>query len=134
MNEQNISEIAFEEACTVDPQQTAKQLFSRLTHGSAYAHHLLDGLATGIAVVASATVLAASLVFGNVAVVIGCVALLGSLIGFGRYNLPPARIFLGDSGSLFIGFFLAVLSVDSSIKSTTRSELESARPSGPSLM
>lgn len=79
----------------------------------------LDGLATGIAVVASATVLAASLVFGNVAVVIGCVALLGSLIGFGRYNLPPARIFLGDSGSLFIGFFLAVLSVDSSIKSTT---------------
>ena len=79
----------------------------------------LDGLATGIAVVASATVLAASLMFGNVAVVIGCVALLGSLIGFGRYNLPPARIFLGDSGSLFIGFFLAVLSVHSSIKSTT---------------
>ena len=79
----------------------------------------LDGLATGIAVVASATTLAASLTFGNVAVVIGCVALLGSLIGFGRYNLPPARIFLGDSGSLFIGFFLAVLSIDSSIKSTT---------------
>lgn len=79
----------------------------------------LDGLATGIAVVASATTLAASLMFGNVAVVIGCVALLGSLIGFGRYNLPPARIFLGDSGSLFIGFFLAVLSIDSSIKSTT---------------
>lgn len=47
MNEQSISEITFEESCTVDPQQTAKQLFSRLTHGCAYAHHLLDGLATG---------------------------------------------------------------------------------------
>ena len=47
MNEQNISQIAFEEACTVDPHQTAKQLFARLTHGSAYAHQLLDGLATG---------------------------------------------------------------------------------------
>ena len=46
MNEQNISAIAFEEACTVDSQQTARQLFSKLTHGSAYAHHLLDGLAT----------------------------------------------------------------------------------------
>ena len=79
----------------------------------------LDGLATGIAIVALGTVLAASLMFGNVAVVIGCIALLGGLIGFGGFNLPPARIFLGDSGSLFTGFVLAVLSVAASIKSTT---------------
>jgi fluoroacetyl-CoA thioesterase len=47
MNEQGISQICFEEACTVQPDQTAKSLFSRLAHGSAYAEHLLGGLATG---------------------------------------------------------------------------------------
>jgi len=79
----------------------------------------LDGLATGIAIVALSTVLATAYMLRNGAVVIGCVALLGALLGFGRYNLPPARLFLGDSGSLFVGFFLAVLSVEASIKSTT---------------
>lgn len=79
----------------------------------------LDGLATGIAIVALSTVLAAAYVLGNGAVIIGGGALLGALLGFGRYNLPPARLFLGDSGSLFVGFFLAVLSVEASIKSTT---------------
>ena len=47
MNEQGISEISFEEVCTVDPDQTAKRLFTRLAHGGAYAHQLLEGLATG---------------------------------------------------------------------------------------
>ncbi len=47
MNEQGISEICFEEACTIHPDQTAKSLFSRLAHGCAYADQLLDGLATG---------------------------------------------------------------------------------------
>ena len=47
MNEQGISEICFEEACTVHPDQTAKSLFSRLAHGCAYADQMLDGLATG---------------------------------------------------------------------------------------
>jgi UDP-GlcNAc:undecaprenyl-phosphate GlcNAc-1-phosphate transferase len=79
----------------------------------------LDGLATGIAIVALATVLATAVVIGNGTVAVCAVALLGALLGFGRYNLPPAKIFLGDSGSLFVGFFLAVLSVEASIKSTT---------------
>ncbi len=47
MNEQGISQICFEEACIIHPDQTAKSLFSRLSHGCAYAHQLLDGLATG---------------------------------------------------------------------------------------
>jgi len=48
-----------------------------------------------------------------------CGALAGSLAGFLPYNFRPARIFLGDSGSLFVGFMLAVLSVHGSTKSTT---------------
>jgi len=44
------------------------------------------------------------------------VALAGSLLGFLRYNFNPARIFLGDSGSLFLGFVLAVVSVRGSTK------------------
>lgn len=47
MNEQGISQISFQEACTIHPDQTAKSLFSRLAHGTSYANHLLDGLATG---------------------------------------------------------------------------------------
>ena len=47
MSEEGISAICFEEACTIHPDQTAKSLFSRLTHGRAYADALLDGLATG---------------------------------------------------------------------------------------
>ncbi|HKP75864.1 MAG TPA: MraY family glycosyltransferase, partial [Longimicrobiaceae bacterium] len=79
----------------------------------------LDGLATGIALVALATTLAVSARLGNWEVALVCAALAGSLAGFLRYNLLPARIFLGDSGSLFVGFMLAVLSVHGSTKSAT---------------
>jgi UDP-GlcNAc:undecaprenyl-phosphate GlcNAc-1-phosphate transferase len=79
----------------------------------------LDGLATGIALVALATMLAVSAKLGNWQVALVCAALAGALAGFLRYNMRPARIFLGDSGSLFVGFMLAVLSVHGSTKSTT---------------
>ncbi|MBA2685324.1 MAG: undecaprenyl/decaprenyl-phosphate alpha-N-acetylglucosaminyl 1-phosphate transferase [Gemmatimonadaceae bacterium] len=79
----------------------------------------LDGLATGIAIVALATVFAAATVLGNLEVAIVACVLIGALFGFARYNFSPARIFLGDSGSLFIGFMLAVLSMHGSIKSAT---------------
>jgi UDP-GlcNAc:undecaprenyl-phosphate GlcNAc-1-phosphate transferase len=78
----------------------------------------LDGLATAIALVALTTTLALSLALGNWAVALVCAALAGALVGFFRYNFRPARIFLGDSGSLFVGFMLAVLSVHGSTKST----------------
>jgi len=78
----------------------------------------LDGLATGIAIVALATTLAVSMILGNLEVAFVCAALLGALVGFLRYNFNPARIFLGDSGSLFVGFMLAVLSVHGSLKSS----------------
>lgn len=79
----------------------------------------LDGLATGIAIVALTTVFAAATVLGNFEVATVALVLIGALIGFARYNFSPARIFLGDSGSLFIGFMLAVLSMHGSIKSAT---------------
>lgn len=71
----------------------------------------LDGLATGIAIITLAVMLAVSTALGNSEAVILCVALLGSLLAFLRYNFSPAKIFLGDSGSLFVGFMLAVLTV-----------------------
>jgi UDP-GlcNAc:undecaprenyl-phosphate GlcNAc-1-phosphate transferase len=77
----------------------------------------LDGLATGIGLVALTTTLAVALKLGNGDVALVCAALAGALLGFLRYNIRPARIFLGDSGSLFVGFMLAVLSVHGSTKS-----------------
>jgi UDP-GlcNAc:undecaprenyl-phosphate GlcNAc-1-phosphate transferase len=79
----------------------------------------MDGLASSIALVALMTVLAAALGLGNTDVVLIGLALAGALLGFLRYNFYHARIFLGDSGSLFVGFMLAVLSVHGAVKSAT---------------
>ena len=79
----------------------------------------LDGLATGIGLVVLSAVTLAAVVLHNMIVVLVALLLVGALLGFLRYNLSPARIFLGDSGSLFIGFMLAVLSIHGSLKSTT---------------
>ena len=74
----------------------------------------LDGLATGMAVIALATTVLVAAALGNVQVMFLSIALIGALIGFLRYNFSPAQIFLGDSGSLFVGFMLAVLTVHGS--------------------
>jgi UDP-GlcNAc:undecaprenyl-phosphate/decaprenyl-phosphate GlcNAc-1-phosphate transferase len=79
----------------------------------------LDGLATGLAVVALATTAGVAIALNNGDVALMCAALGGALLGFLRYNLRPARIFLGDSGSLLVGLMLAVLSVHGSSKSAT---------------
>ncbi|MDQ3243795.1 MAG: undecaprenyl/decaprenyl-phosphate alpha-N-acetylglucosaminyl 1-phosphate transferase [Gemmatimonadota bacterium] len=71
----------------------------------------LNGLAAGIAIVACAATMIAALVLGNGIVLVPIVALGGALFGFLRYNFPRARVFLGDAGSLSVGFLLAVLSV-----------------------
>ena len=77
----------------------------------------LNGLAGGIAVVACATIFVAGLALGNLAVLMPAVVLGGALIGFLRFNFPGARIFLGDSGSMSIGFLLAVLSLHAATNS-----------------
>lgn len=79
----------------------------------------LDGLATGIALIALVTIGGVSLLLGNYAVAAACAVMMGALLGFLRYNFSPARIFLGDSGSMFVGFMLAVLAVRGSVKAAT---------------
>jgi len=79
----------------------------------------VDGLATGSALFASLVLLTVSLIQGNALVAVIALVLTGALAGFLRYNFNPASIFLGDSGSLFIGFALAMLSVQGSQKAST---------------
>jgi UDP-GlcNAc:undecaprenyl-phosphate GlcNAc-1-phosphate transferase len=79
----------------------------------------LDGLATGASLFAALVMLVVSFFMGHTLAVVISLALTGALIGFLRYNINPASIFLGDSGALFIGFLLAALSLLSSQKAST---------------
>ncbi len=74
----------------------------------------LDGLASGVAIVAAMTISAISLINNDPATATVAFVLAGALVGFLRYNFNPAKVFLGDSGSLFVGFALAILSIQSS--------------------
>ncbi|WP_127581173.1 glycosyltransferase family 4 protein [Paenibacillus koleovorans] len=71
----------------------------------------LDGLAGGVSAIATGTILVMAILMGNPTVIVLSVLLLGSIIGFLYYNFHPAKIFMGDSGALFLGFSLATLSV-----------------------
>lgn len=71
----------------------------------------LDGLAGGVSAIATATMMVLALMMGNVTVALLCSILLGSIIGFLFFNFYPARIFMGDSGALFLGFSLATMSI-----------------------
>jgi UDP-GlcNAc:undecaprenyl-phosphate/decaprenyl-phosphate GlcNAc-1-phosphate transferase len=79
----------------------------------------LDGLAAGIGLIISATVFSISVYLGNIESSLILAALSGALLGFLCHNLHPARIFLGDSGSLLIGFLLAVSAIQSTSKAAT---------------
>ena len=82
----------------------------------------LDGLAVGISAIAALGMFAVAA--GNSAFVASIsIILAGSALGFLRHNFYPARIFLGDTGSLFIGFTLAVTSMYGSYKATTATVL-----------
>ena len=71
----------------------------------------MDGLSAGIAGVTSSFILLLALTNGQFLVSALAAALLGACLGFLRYNFPPARIFMGDVGSLFLGFLLAVMGI-----------------------
>jgi UDP-GlcNAc:undecaprenyl-phosphate/decaprenyl-phosphate GlcNAc-1-phosphate transferase len=79
----------------------------------------LDGLASGVALIASLTVASIAYLNGNIVTAVPMLLLGGALFGFLRYNFNPAKIFLGDSGSLFVGFILATFSMESSTKGST---------------
>lgn len=78
----------------------------------------LDGLAAGIASIASLTLLMVSLQEHFAGPVVLTAALAGAAIGFLRYNFNPAKIFMGDAGSMFLGYTLAAVSVTGVLKTT----------------
>lgn len=71
----------------------------------------LDGLASGIATIAGFTMFVLSVFAGRLDAASLAIALVGSCLGFLRYNFNPASIFLGDSGSLLLGFSLGTVSL-----------------------
>ena len=78
----------------------------------------MDGLAAGIAVIATSILLAASALSAALSgedfqVFVGGLAIIfiGTLLGFLIFNFPPAKIFMGDAGSLVVGFFIAFLTL-----------------------
>lgn len=71
----------------------------------------MDGLSAGVAAVCTAAFLITALSIGQWFVAGSLALLLGSLLGFLFWNFPPAKIFMGDSGSLLIGLVLGVLTV-----------------------
>lgn len=71
----------------------------------------MDGLSGGIATVAASFLLLLAAMSGQLLVSALAAALIGACIGFLRYNLNPATIFMGDTGSLFLGFLLAALGI-----------------------
>lgn len=75
---------------------------------------IMDGLASGVAFISSATFFVIGIEGGKLFSPLSSLALAGSVLGFLIYNFPPAKIFMGDAGSLFLGFMLASLSLTES--------------------
>jgi len=79
----------------------------------------LDGLAAGSALFSTMVVFVVALLNGPPLVEIMTIALAGAILGFLRFNFNPATIFLGDSGSLLIGFLLSALALNGAQKAPT---------------
>lgn len=79
----------------------------------------LDGLAAGVCTIAAFTLLFVALQEGNLLIVLMTAALAGSALGFLRYNFNPAKIFMGDTGAMFLGFMLATISIAGALKGAT---------------
>ncbi len=77
----------------------------------------LDGLAAGISAIASGGIAVMAIHQGNMVLAVIMLALFGALTGFLLFNFHPAKIFMGDSGSLFLGFIIATSSVMTAKKS-----------------
>jgi len=77
----------------------------------------LDGLAAGVSTIASVTILLVALQNNFWTVAILTSALAGSAFGFLQHNFNPAKIFMGDTGSMFLGYMLAAISILGAVKS-----------------
>jgi len=72
---------------------------------------VMDGLAGGVGVIACLWLFVVALVNHDTTIAVMLAALAGSLVGFLRYNFHPAKIYLGDAGSLFVGLMLGALAM-----------------------
>ena len=77
----------------------------------------LDGLASGVASIAATTLLFTAARLGHDFIVMQCAIIAGASLGFLPFNFNPAKIFMGDTGSLLLGYMLAVTSVSGMVKS-----------------
>lgn len=79
----------------------------------------LDGLAAGVSLFATAVNFAIAVIHNNYPMIVFSATLAGAIVGFLFYNFNPATIFMGDSGSMFLGFTLATTSLQVNQKSST---------------
>lgn len=80
----------------------------------------LDGLAAGVCLIACLSLLIIFIINGStIFSIILIIALAGAIVGFMPYNMNPARTFLGDTGSNFLGFMIAIISIMGSAKTYT---------------
>lgn len=79
----------------------------------------MDGLAGGISCISASTLFIVALTKGHSASAVMAVILIGATLGFLRFNRYPAKVFMGDAGATFLGFILAVISLDGVFKQAT---------------
>lgn len=79
----------------------------------------VDGLASGLAAISALTLVFIAILKGQSVMAILAVSLMGSSLGFLKYNFHPARIFMGDAGATFLGYVLAAVAIDGAFKSAT---------------
>jgi UDP-GlcNAc:undecaprenyl-phosphate GlcNAc-1-phosphate transferase len=79
----------------------------------------VDGLASGLSAISAVTLFIIALLKGQAAMAVFAVVLMGSALGFLKYNFHPARIFMGDAGATFLGYVLAAIAVQGAFKSAT---------------
>jgi len=78
----------------------------------------IDGLAATLGIVLSGTIAVMAAMTHHSAVAVVALVFAGSLLGFLRYNFPPAKIFLGDAGSMLIGLMIGAMAIRGSLKSS----------------
>lgn len=77
----------------------------------------LDGLSAGVAMISSLSLMIVAARFGQSTVVILAALVAGACLGFLPFNFNPAKIFMGDTGAMFLGFMLAAISIEGVMKS-----------------
>jgi UDP-GlcNAc:undecaprenyl-phosphate GlcNAc-1-phosphate transferase len=75
---------------------------------------VMDGLSAGVSLFASLAFFSVSLLNGRITIAIVAITLAGSLLGFLRYNFHPAKVYMGDTGSMFLGFMIGALAINGS--------------------